>query len=263
MIPTSQYSNVVRIHLVPNDDEQSENVHQWANRVPGQIHVNGGIPAGPINGAIDRLRENQGVTGRLFGQNWGNGSSVSAGVKAVLPAAVAYTPKIINVSTTVVTGITGPVGLVISGIINGKSLFSTFEHVIMLKTVLDRCNERALPGTREAIGFAIYNKQKKSVRKVSAIAASAGLIPTPATPFLLGVGAVVALQSAGSHIYKTILNTRGRERKFHSKRLWENHLQGCPFAKVACQELLGKPDFSIIKDYADGHMAIFLKMAST
>lgn len=263
MIPTKQNHNVVRIHLAPNEDDVNVFVHQWARPAPGQVQVNGGLPAGPLSGAIDRLRENQGVAGRLFGQNWGSGSGVSSGVKAVTPAVAAYAPKILNVSAPVVTGITGPVGLVLSGIMNGKSLISSIDRIYLLVNILDMFEEQAMQGTREAIRFAIYNKCKKSMRKASAIVASAGFIPTPATPVLLSVGGLVALQSAGSHIYKTILNTKGRDRKLHSKKLWDNHLAGCRLAKTACRILLGDPDFFLIKDYEDGHMAIFIKMAST
>ncbi|MCG8313048.1 MAG: hypothetical protein MI976_07500 [Pseudomonadales bacterium] len=164
-------------------------------------------------------------------------STASTGVSAALAPVVA---------------VTGPIGIAMALVdagLSGYSAYKTKRHMDNLNTILERGHNSAMPGTCEAIIFILKKKNRKFRRK------GLGCVPI--------LGSVITSTHAGFRSIKKRLNkTRGVERRFHAKTLWDNHICGDPIASQACRELLGDKIFYMIQNLADGDQVLKKKIRS-
>lgn len=169
------------------------------------------------------------------------GSHVSTIAAAAGAGAGAFAP---------VALVAGPVGLVLMGISCANSAHSankTYFHIKNLQRILQNADAAgAQQSTLESIGYTIAQKNRKLKRK--------------------GFGALPVLGAIGNTVYtagrRMTKKNRGVDRKHHAEVLWLNALGGDTFARMACEELLGKNVYNKIKDYDDGYEVLKFKMKS-
>lgn len=224
--------------LVDEDDDFHGGTHSYSRIVKEQQAKAGARSADKWSTA----RRTAGRVGfsaaRKVAQVGGHASTIAAAAGA---GAGALAP---------VTLVAGPVGLVLMALSCAKSVHSankTYFHIMNLQRIHQSAEAAGADQTTlDSIAYTIAQKNRKLKRK--------------------GFGAIPVLGAIGNTVYtagrRMTKKNRGVDRRHHAEVLWLNALGGEKFARMACEELLGKNTYAKIKDYDDGYEVLKFKLKS-